>query len=250
ELMYFLAWRDVLVRYKQTVVGVAWAVIRPLITTIIFTVIFGRIAKLPSPGDVPYALLVFTGTMPWNFFSAAMTESGSSLVANSGMISKVYFPRLVIPASSVATSFVDLCISAVLLAVMMLIYGYAPGPEIIALPFFVIVAAAAAFGAGLWCSALMVKYRDVRYIIPFVVQVGFFISPVGLSTSAVPEQWRFLYSLNPMVGVINGFRWSLLNGVQEIYWPAFAISIVFVSLLIFTGIWYFRKTERGFADII
>ncbi len=250
ELLYFLAWRDILVRYKQTVVGVAWAVLRPLITTIIFTVIFGRIAKLPSPGDVPYALLVFTGTMPWHFFAAALTESGSSLVANSGMISKVYFPRLIIPASSVVTSIVDLFISGLILAVMMIIYGYAPGPQILALPFFVIIAAAAAFGGGLWCSALMVKYRDVRYILPFVVQIGFFVSPVGLSSAVVPDQWRFLYSLNPMVGVIDGFRWSILRGAQEIYWPALAVSVVFVSLLIVSGIWHFRKTERGFADVI
>jgi lipopolysaccharide transport system permease protein len=248
ELFYFLAWRDILVRYKQTVVGVAWAVIRPLLTMMVLTFVFGRLAKLDS-GGVPYPILVFCGMLPWQFFAAAFAESGNSLVSNSGMISKVYFPRLVIPVSSLITSFVDFLISAVIMAGMMVYYGYVPGSSILLLPLFVMLAFATAFGSGLWVSALMVRYRDFRYIVPFVVQFGLYISPVGFSSSLVPEQWRLLYSMNPMVGVIDGFRWAIL-GQSNIYWPGFAISVAGVALLIGSGIWYFRKTEKTFADVI
>ncbi len=249
ELFYFLAWRDILVRYKQTVIGIAWAVIRPILTMFALAFTFGKIAGMDSGGEVPYPILVFCGMLPWQFFATAFSESGNSLVSNSGMISKVYFPRLVMPASSVITSFVDFLISAVLMALIMVYYKYVPGPQVALLPAFVILAFATAFGAGLWVSALMVRYRDFRYIIPFVVQFGLFISPVGYSTSKVPEQWRFLYSLNPMVGVIDGFRWSIL-GEQNLYWPGFCISVVGVTLIIISGIWYFRRTERTFADVI
>lgn len=249
ELFYFLAWRDLLVRYKQTVVGVAWAVFRPLLTMAILTFVFGRLARLPSP-DVPYPLLVFCGMLPWQFFATALSESGNSLVSNSNLISKVYFPRLVVPASSVIASLVDFLISAVLLALMMVWYRFTPAPQIVLLPLFVLLAFAAAFGVGLWVSALMVKYRDFRHILPFVTQLGLYISPVGLTSSVVPDQWRLLYSLNPMVGVIDGFRWSILGGSQQLYAPSLLISCAVIALLLVTGISYFRNTERTFADVI
>jgi lipopolysaccharide transport system permease protein len=248
ELLYFLAWRDILVRYKQTVIGVAWAVIRPLLTMLVLTFIFGKLAKMDS-GGVPYPILVFCGMLPWQFFANAFTESGNSLVSNAGMISKVYFPRLVVPISSVITSFVDFLISSVLMALMMVYYGYLPGASVLMLPLFILLAFATAFGAGLWVSALMVRYRDFRFILPFVVQFGLYISPVGFSSNVVPEQWRWLYSLNPMVGVIDGFRWAIL-GQQNLYWPGFWISVAGVALIILSGIWYFRRTERTFADVI
>jgi len=248
ELFYFLAWRDILVRYKQTVVGVAWAVIRPLLTMVALTFVFGKLAKMPS-GGVPYPILVFCGMLPWQFFAAAFAESGNSLVSNAGMITKVYFPRLVIPVSSVITSFVDFLISSVLMALMMVYFGYMPGPSLLILPAFIFLAFATAFGAGLWVSALMVRYRDFRYIIPFVVQFGLYVSPVGFSSSVVPEEWRMLYSLNPMVGVIDGFRWAIL-GEANVYWPGLWISVAGVALMIVTGIWYFRRTEKTFADVI
>jgi lipopolysaccharide transport system permease protein len=248
ELFYFLAWRDILVRYKQTVIGVAWAVIRPLLTMLALTFTFGKIAGLDS-GGVPYPIMVFCGMLPWQFFSTAFSESGNSLVSNAGMISKVYFPRLVVPVSSVITSFVDFLISAVMMAAIMVYYGYLPGASIMILPAFVILAFATAFGSGLWVSALMVRYRDFRYIVPFVVQFGLFISPVGYSSSKVPEQWRLLYSLNPMVGVIDGFRWTIM-GEKNVYWPGLYISAAAVIFIIVTGIWYFRRTERTFADVI
>lgn len=248
ELLYFLAWRDILVRYKQTIIGVAWAVIRPLMTMFVLTFIFGKLAKMPSAG-VPYPILVFSGMLPWQFFATAFTESGNSLVANGGMISKVYFPRLVIPISSVLTSFVDFLISAVLMVFLMLYFGYMPNLTIAILPVFVVVAFAAAFGAGLWISALMVRYRDFRFIVPFAIQFGLYISPVGFSSSVVPQKWRLLYSLNPMAGVIDGFRWSIL-GEGDMYWLGFAISTAIVTIIVITGIWYFRRTERTFADVI
>jgi lipopolysaccharide transport system permease protein len=249
ELFYFLAWRDILIRYKQTVVGVAWGVIRPLLAMVILTVVFGHLAKMPSDG-VPYPILVFCGLLPWQFFSNALAESGNSLVANANMISKVYFPRLVVPASSVITSLMDLVISLGLMALMMVVYRYAPGPRVFLLPFFIVPAFAAAFGAGIWISALMVRYRDFRFIVPFIVQFGLYISPVGFNSSVVPEQWRLLYSLNPMVGAIDGFRWCLLSGQHNIYWPGFALSVASVAALAATGIWYFRRMERTFADVI
>lgn len=248
ELFYFLAWRDILVRYKQTVIGIAWAVVRPLLTMVVLTFIFGKLAKMPS-GGVPYPILVFCGMLPWQFFATAFAESGNSLVSNAGMISKVYFPRLVVPVSSVITSFVDFLISAVMLGLMMIYYQYSPGWSILILPVFVILAFATAFGSGLWISALMVRYRDFRYIVPFVIQFGLYVSPVGFSSNVVPQEWRLLYSLNPMVGVIDGFRWAVL-GESDIYWPGFYISVIGVLLIIITGIWYFRRTERTFADVI
>jgi lipopolysaccharide transport system permease protein len=249
ELFYFLAWRDILVRYKQTVVGIAWSIIRPFLTMLVLTVAFGKFAKMPS-GGVPYPLLVFCGMLPWQFFSTALSESGNSLVTNSNLISKVYFPRLVVPASSVITSFVDFLISAAFLVVLMIWYGFAPSANIVFLPLFVILAFAASFGAGLWVAALTVEYRDFRFIVPFMVQFGIYISPVGVMSTVVPDKWRLLYSLNPMVGVIDGFRWCVLGGQHDIYWPGLGLSVVGVIFLVVTGICYFRKTERTFADVI
>lgn len=248
ELFYFLAWRDILVRYKQTTIGFTWALIRPLLTMIIFTFVFSKLAKLPS--DVPYPILVFAALLPWQFFANAFTDAGASLISNSSMISKVYFPRLVIPTSAVIVSFVDFLISGIILAGLMIWYEYTPDWRIITLPLFIFIAFAAAMGAGLWIAALNVKYRDFRYIIPFVVQFGLYVSPVGFNSNIVPEQWRLLYSLNPMVGVIDGFRWAILGGNTQIYWPGFLLSLGLVSLFLITGILYFRKTEKSFADVI
>jgi lipopolysaccharide transport system permease protein len=249
ELFYFLAWRDVLVRYKQTVIGVAWALIRPLLTMIVFTFVFGKLAKLPSEG-VPYPVLVFAAMLPWQFFANALSESSNSVVSNANMISKVYFPRLVVPTSAVIVSFVDFLISFALLGILMLYFQVVPDWRLLTLPLFILIAFAASMGAGLWLAALNVKYRDFRFIVPFIVQFGLYISPVGFSSSVVPEQWRLLYSLNPMVGVIDGFRWAILGGRTDIYLPGFALSTALVMVLLASGIWFFRKTERTFADII
>jgi lipopolysaccharide transport system permease protein len=249
ELFFFLAWRDILVRYKQTAIGVAWALLRPFLTMLVFTLVFSKLAKLPSEG-VPYPILVFAALLPWQFFSNAFTEAGNSLISNANMISKVYFPRLVIPVSAVIVSFVDFLISGIILVGLMLWYGFMPDWRLLTLPLFIFVAFAAAMGAGLWIAALNVKYRDFRYIIPFVVQFGLYISPVGFSSSIIPEQWRLLYSINPMVSVIDGFRWAILGGNTQLYWPGFQLSLGLVMLLLITGIFYFRKTERRFADLI
>ena len=249
ELFYFLAWRDILVRYKQTVIGLAWALIRPLLTMIVFVFVFGKLAKLPSEG-VPYPILVFAALLPWQFFSNAFTEAGNSLISNASMISKVYFPRLVVPASAVIVSFVDFLISGIILVGLMVWYGFAPDWRIFTLPLFIFIAFAAAMGAGLWIAALNVKYRDFRYIIPFVVQFGLYVSPVGFSSNIVPEKWRLLYSINPMVGVIDGFRWAILGGNTQLYWPGFLLSLSLVLVILVTGIIYFRKTEKTFADVI
>lgn len=249
ELFYFLAWRDLLVRYKQTVVGVAWSLIRPFLTMVVLTIVFGKLGKMPS-GGVPYPLLVFCGLLPWQFFSTALSESGNSLVSNSNLISKVYFPRLVVPASSVITSFVDFLISAAFLIALLVWYRYLPSPNCVFLPLFVLLSFAVSFGAGLWIAALMVKYRDFRFILPFVVQFGLYISPVGFYSNVVPEEYRLVYSLNPMVGVIDGFRWSIIGGEHAVYWPGLAVSVVGTILLVYSGIRYFRRTERTFADVI
>jgi lipopolysaccharide transport system permease protein len=253
ELFYFLSWRDLLVRYKQTVIGVVWALIRPFLTMIVLTFVFGKLGKMPS-GGVPYPVLVFCGMLPWQFFSTALSESGNSLVANSNLVSKVYFPRLVVPASSVITSFVDFMISAIILVGLMIWYRFVPSVHILFLPLFVLLAFAASFGTGLWIASLMVKFRDFRFIVPFIVQFGLYLSPVGFLSKVVlenyGEKWHFVYSLNPMVGVIDGFRWSIMGGQHTIHWPGLLLSVVIVTLLNITGIWYFRRTERTFADVI
>lgn len=249
ELCFFLAWRDLLVRYKQTVIGLVWALLRPLLTMLVFTFVFSKLAKLPSDG-VPYPILVFAALLPWQFFSNTFSEAGNSLISNSSMISKVYFPRLIIPIGTVIVSFVDFLISGLILVGVMLWYGFVPDWRIFTLPIFIIIAVAAAMGAGLWIAALNVKYRDFRYIIPFIVQFGLYISPVGFSSSIVPEQWRLLYSLNPMVGVIDGFRWAILGSNTPLYLPSVLLSLLVVLVMLGTGIIYFRKTEKTFADVI
>ena len=249
ELLYFLSWRDILVRYKQTVIGVAWSVIRPVLTMIVFTVIFGKLAKFPS-GNAPYAILVYAAMLPWQFFANALSESSNSLISNANMISKVYFPRLIVPCSAVIVSLVDFLISFVVLAVLMAWYQFMPGWRILTLPVFLVMALLASLGFSLWLSALNVKYRDFRYIVPFIVQFGLYVSPVGFSSNVVPEKWRLLYSLNPMVGVIDGFRWAILGGDAQIYWPGFLLSSGLTLLILYGGVRYFRKTERIFADII
>jgi lipopolysaccharide transport system permease protein len=250
ELFLILAWRDVAVRYKQTVLGVAWALIRPFLTMLIFTVIFGRVAKLPSEGGAPYPLLVLAGMLPWTLFATALGEASNSLVANANLISKVYFPRVIVPTAAVVVAFVDFLLSLVLLAAVMAYYRFLPGWQVALLPVFLLLALLASLGPGLYITALNVKYRDFRYIIPFIVQFGLYISPVGFSSSVVPEKWRLLYSLNPVVGVIDGFRWCLLGGQTAIDPAGFAVSTATTALLLWLGIAKFRSTERSFADII
>ena len=250
ELFLILAWRDVAVRYKQTIMGIAWAILRPFLTMVVFTVVFGRLAKLPSEGHAPYALMVFAAMLPWNLFSSSLSEASNSLIGNASLISKVYFPRLIIPTATLVTAFIDFLISFVILIGMMVYYKFVPGWHILLLPFFVILALLVSLGPGLWITALNVKYRDFRYVIPFLVQFGLFVSPVGFSSSVVPEKWRFFYNLNPMVGVIDGFRWCILGGKSEIYWSGFLLSSVIMALFLWLGIYQFRKTEKTFADLI
>ena len=249
ELFYFLAWRDILVRYKQTIIGIAWALLRPFLTTVVFTLVFSTLAKLPSEG-APYPILVFAGMLPWQFFANALAECSNSLINNANLISKVYFPRLIVPISAVIVSFVDFMISGMILLGLMAWYDFIPSWRILTLPLFIAIAFTASMGVGLWLSALNVQYRDFRYIVPFIIQFGLYISPVGFSSSIVPEQWRWLYSLNPMVGVIDGFRWAIIGGDIQIYWLGFSVSLGLMAFLFLSGIWYFRKMEKTFADVI
>ena len=250
ELFYTLTWRDISVRYKQTFIGFAWALIRPFLTMVVFTIVFGKLAGLPTEGNAPYPILVFSALLPWQFFSSALSECSNSLIVNANMLSKVYFPRLVIPTSAVIVSFVDFLISGIILLGLMTWFNFVPSWRIVTLPVFIAIAFAASMGAGLWLAALNVEYRDFRYVVPFLVQFGLYISPVGFSSNVVPQQWRLLYSLNPMVGVIDGFRWAILGQESVIYWPGFWLSLGIVGLVLVTGIWYFRKMERTFADVI
>jgi len=250
ELFLILAWRDVSVRYKQTIIGVLWAILRPFLTMVVFTVIFGRVAKLPSEGNAPYALMVFAAMLPWTLFSSSLSEASNSLVANTNLISKVYFPRMIVPSATVVTALVDFLISLVILVGLMTAYRYAPSWQILLLPLFTLLALLTSLGPSLWITALNVKYRDFRYIIPFVVQFGLYVSPVGFSSSVIPDQWRLLYSLNPMVGVIDGFRWCILGGESPIYWTGFALSLIVVVFFLWLGISQFRKMEKNFADLI
>ena len=249
ELLLLLAWRDILVRYKQTIIGIAWSAIRPLLTMIVFTIVFGKLAKMPSDG-VPYPILVFAGLLPWQFFANAVSEASNSLVGNATMLSKVYFPRLIVPTSAVVVALVDFLISFGILAVLMTWYQFAPDWRILAMPFFLFLALMAALGLGMWLGALNVKYRDFRYIVPFMVHFGLYISPVGFSITVIPDKWKLLYSLNPMVGVIDGFRWAILGGNSQLYLPGFAVSASVIVAVFWFGLDYFRKTERVFADVI
>ncbi|HEY5370735.1 MAG TPA: ABC transporter permease [Hanamia sp.] len=249
ELFLFMAWRDILVRYKQTAIGLAWSIIRPILTMIVFTVVFGRIAKLPSEG-VPYPILVFSALLPWQFFSNSFADAGSSLVSNSNMLTKIYFPRLIIPISTVIVNLVDFFISFLILIVLMIWYDFVPSWAILGVPLFLFLAFIVSLSAGLYIAALNVKYRDFKYIVPFVVQFGLLVSPVGFSSSIVPPKWKLLYSLNPMVGIIDGFRWAILGGKNHIYWPGMFLSIGITILILILSVRYFRKMEKTFADII
>ena len=249
ELFYILAWRDIAVRYKQTIIGVLWAILRPLLTMMIFVVVFGKIAKLPSEG-VPYPIFVFAAMLPWTFFATAFSDASNSLIGNANLISKVYFPRLIIPASSVIVAGVDFLISFVILIGLMIWYQYIPDWHILTLPFFLLLAFFAALGAGLYIAALNVKYRDFRFVIPFIAQLGLYISPVGFSTTIVPEKFQLLYYLNPMVAVIDGFRWAISGGKTAFNLTELSVSIVMVIFLCVIGIYHFRKTEKTFADVI
>jgi lipopolysaccharide transport system permease protein len=250
ELFRVLAWRDLSVRYKQTVIGVLWALIRPLLTMLVFTIIFGQIARLPADGTAPYSLMVFAGILPWTFFSSGLSEASNSLINNANLISKVYFPRLIVPTATVVVAFVDFLISFFILILMMAWYHFLPDWRMLVLPAFVLLAFFASVGPALWITALNVKYRDFRYVIPFIVQFGLYVSPVGFSSHVVPEQWRLLYSLNPMVGVIDGFRWCILGGQSELYVPGLAMSVGVTAFFLWFGIQRFRKMEKSFADLI
>ena len=250
ELFYVLAWRDIAVRYKQTIIGMAWALLQPFLTMVVFTVVFGKLAKLPTEGDAPYALLVFAGLLPWQFFSSALSSSSNSMIGNANLISKVYFPRLIVPTAAVVVSFIDFLISFTILVLVMVWYQYLPGWQILTLPLFVLMAFLASLGPGLWITSLNVKYRDFRYVIPFIVSMGLYVSPVGFSSSVIPEQWRLLYSLNPVVGVIDGFRWAILGGDANLYWPGFTVSWGLIAFFLWLGIRQFRKLEKSFADFV
>ena len=249
ELFAILAWRDIAVQYKQTVIGTAWAVVRPLLTMLIFTVVFGQIAKLPSDGSTPYPVLVMAGMLPWFLFSKILSNASNSLVSNSNLIGKVYFPRLIVPVASAVVAVVDVFVTFILLLGLMVALGFYPNWQILFLPFFVMMAVLAALGPALILASLNVRYRDFRFIVPFIVQFGMYVSPVGFSSSIVPENLRFIYSMNPAVGVIDGFRWCLLGGQANLYWPGFALSLVVVALFLWLGIRTFRATEKTFADL-
>ena len=249
ELFYFLAWRDILSRYKQTVLGIAWSIIRPILTMIVFTIIFGKIAKLPS-GDVPYPILVFVAMLPWQLFANSLSQSSESLVLNSNMVTKIYFPRMIIPASSIIVAFIDFFISFILLGIIMGWYKFIPSWKIVFVPAFLLLTFLIAFGLGLILSAITVKYRDFRHIVPFIVSLGLYVSPVGFSSDVIPEKWRLLYSINPMVGIIDGFRWCIIGQDMNIYRLGFIISIILTFSILIIGIIYFRKTEKTFADKI
>lgn len=250
ELFYVLSWRDVAVRYKQTAIGLAWALLRPLLTMVIFSVIFGRIAKLSADGGAPYPLMVFSGILPWTFFSTGLSDASGSLIGNANLVSKVYFPRIIVPIATVVVALVDFLVSLVILAGMMIWYHFLPSWRILALPGFVLLCFVASVGPALWVAALNVKYRDFRYVIPFLIQLGLYVSPVGFSSQVVPEKWRFLFALNPTVGVIDGFRWCILGPQSKLYLPEFAISATVIAFFLWFGIRRFRATERSFADMI
>ena len=249
ELFYILAWRDIAVQYKQTIIGILWAVIRPLLTMIIFVIVFGKIAKLPSEG-VPYPIYVFAAMLPWTFFSTAFSSASNSLIGNSNLISKVYFPRMIIPSATVIVAVVDFLISFVILLGLMVWYQYLPNWHILTLPFFLLLGVFAALGTGLYVAALNVKYRDFRFVVPFIVQLGLYISPVGFSTTIIPEKYQLLYYLNPMVGVIDGFRWAISGGKTAFNLTELTVSVIVIIVICFIGIIHFRKTEKVFADVI
>ena len=249
-LLYFLAWRDILVRYKQTVIGIAWSVVNPIFFMVVFSVILGRLGQFASDGTTPYPLLVLCGLLPWQLFAAGLTQCGKSLVENRHMVAKVYFPRLLVPVSSIMVSFIDFLVALGLLAVVMGIFRHPPDWRVLFLPVFIAFALLVTLSLGIWLAAINVRYRDFQYITPFLVQIGLFVSPVGFSSGNIPEQWRFLYALNPMAGVIDGFRWCLLGGQAGLYLPGLVLSAILTLVLLGGAVGYFRRTERTFADVI
>jgi lipopolysaccharide transport system permease protein len=250
ELFIVLAWRDISVRYKQTIIGILWAILRPFLTMVVFTTVFGKIAKLPSDGNAPYAIMVYAALLPWSFFSNALSESSNSLIGNANLISKVYFPRLIIPVATMVTACIDFLVSFIILIGIMVFYHFIPNWHILLLPFFIILAFLSTLGPGLLLTAMNVKYRDFRYIVPFIVQLGLYISPVGFSSQIIPEKWRFIYNLNPVVGVIDGFRWCILGGDSPIYPSGLIISLLITGMFMWLGLSCFRKMEKSFADLI
>ena len=250
ELFFVLATRDISVRYKQTIIGLAWALIRPFLTMVVFTLVFSRVARLPSEGSTPYALMVFAGLLPWQFFATAFSESSGSLIGNANLIGKVYFPRLIIPVAAVVVAFIDFLVSFAILVGLMVWYRFVPDWRLVSLPLFVIMAFLASVGPGLLIASLNVKYRDFRYVIPFIVQFGLYVSPVGFSSSNIPERWRLLYSMNPMVGVIDGFRWALLGGQAPLSVSNLSMSCIAIAGFLWLGIRQFRRMEKSFADLI
>ena len=249
ELFAFMTWRDILVRYKQTAIGIAWAVIQPVLIMVVFTVIFGKVAKLPS-NNVPYPIMTFAALLPWQFFSTALTQGSGSVVRAQNMITKIYFPRLIIPVSSTLSGAVDFAISFIIMIGLMLYYQVQFRLHLLLVPLFFVIGFAAALGIGLWFAALNVKYRDVKHVVPFIVRMGLYVCPVGFVSDVVPDKWRFLYSLNPLVGVIDGFRWSILGDQFEPFWPGFWVSLIIVSIVLISGAYFFRFTEKTFADVI
>lgn len=250
ELFLVLAWRDVAVRYKQTIIGMAWVMLQPLASVAVFTVIFGKVAKLPSMEDVPYTVMVFAGLLPWQLISGAVNNAANSLVGNSGLISKVYFPRLIVPASAVVVCLVDFVVAMAVMAGLMAWHQFVPDTRILLLPLFMLMAVLAAIGPGLWIASLNVRYRDFRQVLPFLLQFGMYLSPVAYVSAVVPEQWKMLYHLNPAVAVIDGFRWCLLRGAAPVYWPGLAMACAVILLLLYVGVRQFRKTESTFADMV
>jgi lipopolysaccharide transport system permease protein len=250
ELFLILAWRDVAVRYKQTMIGVVWAVLKPVLTMVVLTVVFNKLAKLPSDSAAPYPLMVFAGMLPWYLFSSALSGAAESIVGSANLIGKVYFPRMIVPAASIVVSLVDFLVSFVVLVILMAWYCFVPGWQILLLPLFVVLAILASLGPGLWMSALTVKYRDFRVVIPFILQFGLYASPVGFSSSVVPYEWRLVYSLNPIVGIIDGFRWCILGGTSNLYLPGLCASLATISLFLWIGFSSFRATEKSFADLV
>jgi lipopolysaccharide transport system permease protein len=250
SLLFMLSWRDIKVRFKQTSIGAAWALLRPLLTLTILTFVFSKVARLPSEGSAPYVLLVLSGLLPWQFFAAGLSDAANSMTDNEKLVSKIYFPRLVIPISALAVCAVDFAIALLILVGIFAFYGLTPEWNLLALPVVVIIAVLAALGPGLLLAALNVKYRDFRYIVPFIVQMGIYVSPVAYSTSLIPESWRTLYYLNPMAGVIDVFRWTVLGKNFSPWWPGVALSMSVLLTLLISGVLYFRATERSFADNI
>lgn len=249
ELLYFLSWRDLLIRYKQTILGVSWALLRPILFTFVFTIVFSKIGKFPS-NNIPYTLLTLTGVLLWQLFSSAFSGCSGSLVANAHLITKIYFPRLILPCAAMAVGLVDFVVALGLLFVLMPFFGCLPDWRILTLPLWIALALLTAASAGIWIAALNVRYRDFGTLVPFVLQLGMFISPVGYPSDIVPERWRLLYSLNPMVSVIDGFRWSLFGGKTTLCTSGLILSTAFLLMLLWSGLRYFRSTEKTFADII